>query len=71
MNKHNLKVGIITAADPNDKRSWSGIYYRMNKALNEEFSTVINLGPIKLSKFDYYMMDLQLKICAKLHWYLF
>ncbi len=32
MDKQNLKVGIITAADPADKRGWSGIYYRMNKA---------------------------------------
>ena len=71
MDKQNVRVGIITATDPADKRSWSGTYYRMNKALNEEFSTVINLGPVRLGNLSYYMMHLQLKICEKFHRYVF
>jgi hypothetical protein len=43
-NKDDLKIGIITASDPYDKRSWSGIFYRMSFSLKQEFSTVINLG---------------------------
>ncbi len=66
-----MKVGIITAADPTDKRSWSGTYFRMNNALKEEFSTVINLGPVRLSKLNYYMMNLQLQVCEKFHKYVF
>lgn len=67
MDKQDLKVGIITAADPTDKRSWSGIYFRMNNALKEEFSTVVNLGPVRLRKLDYYMMHLQLKFFEFFH----
>ncbi len=71
MGKQDLNIGIITESDPDDKRSWSGIYYRMNSALKDEFSTVINLGPVKLSKLNYYMMRLQLKVCDKFHKYVF
>tara|TARA_A100000171_G_C2139299_1_gene153342 strand:+ start:6860 stop:8056 length:1197 start_codon:yes stop_codon:yes gene_type:complete len=58
--KSNLKVGIITALDPDDKRSWSGIYYRMSEALKNEFSLVTHLGPVKLSKINSIQMRLQL-----------
>lgn len=67
MNKQDLKVGIITAEDPTDKRSWSGIYYRMNKALSEEFSVVVNLGPVKLGKFKNIWMKVQLVFCSIMH----
>lgn len=49
--KENLKIGIITDIDPDNKRSWSGIYYKMSQALKNEFSNVIHLGPVKLSIF--------------------
>lgn len=41
------KIAFVTAADPLDKRSWSGIYYRMYHALGSEFKEVIPLGPIR------------------------
>ena len=44
--KSNLKIGLITASDPNDKRSWSGINARMLDALRNEFETVVVLGPL-------------------------
>ncbi|ANW96060.1 hypothetical protein AXE80_07120 [Wenyingzhuangia fucanilytica] len=67
MYKQDLNIGVITATDPNDKTSWSGTLFRMNNALKEEFSTVISLGPVELSKFDYFVMYLRLKICKLFH----
>jgi len=66
MSSENLKVGVITSSDPNDKRSWSGTYYRMNRALKKEFSTVVSLGPVKLDRLDY-SMRIQLRICQIFH----
>ena len=48
--KSKIKIGLITALDPNDKRSWSGIHYSMLNALRNEFETVVPLGPLT-SKF--------------------
>ena len=62
-----MRIGIITEHDPRDKRSWSGIYYRMIKALEEESLTIVHLGPVKLNKLNYYMMNAQLLICALFH----
>ena len=67
MDKQDLRVGIITAADPTDKRSWSGTYFRMNNALKEEFSTVVNLGPLRLTILDYLMMKFQLIFLSFFH----
>ncbi len=44
--KSKLKIGLITASDPHDKRSWSGINSRMLDALQKEFETVVILGPL-------------------------
>jgi glycosyltransferase involved in cell wall biosynthesis len=41
-------IAYLTATDPLDKRSWSGIYYRMLIALKDEFEEVTPIGPIKL-----------------------
>ncbi|MBP6756378.1 MAG: glycosyltransferase family 4 protein [Bacteroidia bacterium] len=71
MNKQDLKVGIITSADPTDKRSWSGTFFRMSNALKDEFSTVINLGPVRLSKLDYLIMNLQLIFLSVFHLVIF
>lgn len=48
--KSDLRVGIISALDPSDKRSLSGTPYQMYKALTREFSFTSHLGPIKLGK---------------------
>lgn len=47
-----LKVGVITSQDPNDKRILSGTLYSMCEALKKEFSYVVYLGPVKLSMFE-------------------
>lgn len=39
------KIAFVTTTDPMDKRSWSGIYYRMLSALRDHFD-VIPLGPV-------------------------
>lgn len=41
-------VAFLTLEDPMDKRSWSGIHFRMLDALKNEFAEVIPLGPIKI-----------------------
>ncbi|MEG0850178.1 MAG: hypothetical protein RSH24_09955, partial [Flavobacterium sp.] len=56
-------VGFITASDPNDKRSWSGIHYRMYKALLNEFDEVYVLGPMPKSS----ALNKTLKIFNKIH----
>lgn len=70
MSKQNLTVGVITATDPNDKRSWSGSHYYSNKALKDQFTSVINLGPVKLGKLNYLLMHVQLQIGGVIHKYL-
>ncbi len=60
MNDKNLIVGIITAKDPEDKRSWSGAYFRMSEQIKNEFGNVVLLGPVKLSRFNYIKMQLEL-----------
>lgn len=44
--KSPLKVAFITSIDPNDKTSWSGIYYKMFTTLKDNFEVVEALGPI-------------------------
>lgn len=56
------KIAFITATDPKDKRTWSGTYYRMYKALESEFEEVIPLGPIRFPLIDYILKVYQLFI---------
>ena len=42
------KIAFLTEKDPLDKRSFSGTYYRMFVALQNETTDVIPIGPIKL-----------------------
>ncbi len=41
-----IVVGYLTSIDPMDKRSWSGTYYRMFRALEKQSFEVIPLGPL-------------------------
>ncbi len=41
-----IVVGYLTSIDPMDKRSWSGTYYRMFRALEQQSFEVIPLGPV-------------------------
>lgn len=43
-----LKIAFITASDPKDKRSWSGIYYQMYKTLSYKAEKVDCIGPTPL-----------------------
>jgi glycosyltransferase involved in cell wall biosynthesis len=42
-----LTIGFISASDPKNKKNWSGIKSRMLNALEQEFSKVVILGPIR------------------------
>lgn len=42
------KIAFITASDPADKKSWSGIYFQMITNLNREDVKVKAIGPIPL-----------------------
>jgi len=67
MNDKNMIVGIITAKDPWDKRSWSGTYFRMSQQIKKEFGNVVLLGPVKLSRFNFYKMQLELLVSSIAH----
>ena len=45
-----MTIGYITASDPLDKRSWSGVNYNILKSLEKRGLTVIPLGPTKYSR---------------------
>lgn len=46
--KHNrIKIAFLTSRDPIDRRSWSGTYYYMAKALQKHCGDVTFLGPIE------------------------
>jgi glycosyltransferase involved in cell wall biosynthesis len=47
--KSKLKIAFLTSLDPNDRRSWSGIFFYMLKSLEQQFTTVVPLGPAKLN----------------------
>lgn len=57
------KIAYLTASNPLDKRSWSGIHYRMFTALEEQFEVVVPLGPVLTNK----KLKKLLKIINKLH----
>lgn len=42
------KIAFVTASDPLDKKSWSGIYYQMYKALEGKAERVDCIGPIPI-----------------------
>lgn len=44
-NGKRLQIGFVTAEDPMDRRSWSGIFYFMAKALERHCGDVHCLGP--------------------------
>lgn len=48
--KSELKIAFLTSEDPNDRVSWSGIYYQMARSLEKQFRTVTPLGPVKMNK---------------------
>lgn len=43
-----IKIAFITASNPKDKKSWSGIYYQMFESFNCKIEKVDCLGPIPL-----------------------
>ena len=43
-----MNIAFLTAQDPRDRRSWSGIYYYMAKALAQYCGKVTPLGPVNL-----------------------
>jgi glycosyltransferase involved in cell wall biosynthesis len=56
-------VGFITSTDPNDKRSWSGIHYRMYQSLMNEFEEVYLFGPLPKGK----VLKKTLRLLEKIH----
>lgn len=62
-----IKIGLITATDPNDKQSWSGVHYRMLKALENQGFSVVILGPVVLDKFTNYFLKIALYYLNTLH----
>lgn len=46
--KSNLRVGIISAYDLNDRRHWAGTLYMMCKALQKVCKKVVLLGPVRI-----------------------
>ena len=43
-----LRIGFITSLDPLDRRSWSGVYYSIFKALERNLGEVVALGPVPM-----------------------
>jgi glycosyltransferase involved in cell wall biosynthesis len=43
-----IRIGFITSSDPLDRRSWSGVYYSIYKALERNMGEVVALGPVKM-----------------------
>ena len=41
-----LRIGFITSIDPLNRRSWSGVYYSIFKALERNLGEVVALGPV-------------------------
>jgi glycosyltransferase involved in cell wall biosynthesis len=44
----NIKIAFVTASNPKDKKSWSGIHYKMYESLLNKVEKVDCLGPIPL-----------------------
>lgn len=43
-----IKIAFVTASNPLDKKSWSGIYYQMYQNLKNNVEKVDCVGPIPL-----------------------
>jgi len=56
--KSELRIAFLTSLDPNDRRSWSGIFFHMLKSLQQQFTTVVPLGPVKLSPLMFFFIKL-------------
>lgn len=48
MSSRPLRIGFVTRLDPLDRRSWSGIYYSIFKALERNVGEVVALGPVPM-----------------------
>ncbi len=48
--KSPLKIALLTSEDPRDRKTFSGTTYQIMKALNENFSEVILVGPIRINR---------------------
>jgi glycosyltransferase involved in cell wall biosynthesis len=44
-----MRIAFVTSLDPTDRRSWSGIYFHMVKALQTHVGEVVPLGPAPFS----------------------
>ena len=65
--KSPLRIGYFCAHDPEDKRSWSGIHYRMLSALREHFVEVVPVGPVELDKRQHFWMKRKISATSLLH----
>jgi glycosyltransferase involved in cell wall biosynthesis len=45
-----LNIALVTASDPLDRRSWSGIYYFITQALQKHCGDVTCIGPMDASR---------------------
>ena len=48
INEKKISIAFITASNPLDKKSWSGIYYQMHKGLTNNIEKVECIGSIPL-----------------------
>lgn len=48
MNSRPLRIGFVTSLDPLDRRSWSGTYRSIFKALERNLGEVVALGPVPM-----------------------
>lgn len=42
-----MRIGVVTASDASDPRSWSGTHYFSSKALSEHVGETVHIGPIQ------------------------
>ncbi len=66
------KIGLLTALDPLDKTSWSGIYYKIYDTLKNEGFEVEILGPYPKNKNAeriIYIIEVFLKLFTKKRYY--
>lgn len=43
-----IRIGFVTSLDPLDRRSWSGVYYSIYRALERNVGEVVALGPVNM-----------------------
>jgi hypothetical protein len=51
--KPQLKIALISAADPRDRRTWSGSTFFMGSALERHVGRVDYIGPIPIPRQDF------------------